>query len=177
MGSTQTGEHAMDFWATFLGAAFGVVAGAIIQYIVQIWIARRNRKLVLSDLNKEAQYNLGVANEMLNEVSRFRAAAQPDTFSTYQWYFRSKDMLGTVLNNIITSGQLYRIFTQREITEIQLLRQFFDPQLESTFIASKINQFKGAKDIAGAHRSANTYLEVEIKKGIATLTNLANKKL
>ena len=74
----------MDFWATFLGAAFGVVAGAFIQYLVQMWIARHNRKLVLSDLRKEAQYNLGVANDMLNEISRFRAAAQPDTFSTYQ---------------------------------------------------------------------------------------------
>jgi hypothetical protein len=88
----------MDFWATVLGAAIGaavgVVAGALIQFLVQILIERRNRKLVLSDLRKEAQYNLKIANEMHAEVGRFRAAAQPGTFSTYQWYFRTKDMLG-----------------------------------------------------------------------------------
>ena len=85
-------------------------------------------------------------------------------------------MLGTVLNNIINSGQLYRMFTQREITEIQQLRQFFDPQLESNFIAKKINEFKETKNIAEAHKFANSYLEVEIKKGITTLTNISHKQ-
>jgi hypothetical protein len=166
----------MDFWATFLGAAFGVVAGAVLQYLAQILIARRNRKLILSDLRKEALYNLGVANDMLNEVAKLRAAAQRDTFATYRWYFRSKDMLGTVLNQIINSGQLYRIFTEREITEIQHLRQFFDPSLEQNFIAAKINQLRDDNNITEAHQFANTYLEIEIKKGMATLTNIANKR-
>ena len=165
----------MDFWATFLGAAFGVIAGAGIQYFVQLGIGRHNRKLMISDLSKEARYNLGVAQDMLREVDRFRAAAQPDTLATYNWYFRSKDMLGTVLNRVINEGQLYRMCTEREITEIQQLRQFFDPQFETNFISTRINQAKEAKDIAGAHQFAN-FLDAEVKKGIATLTSLANKK-
>ena len=164
----------MDFLATFLGAAFGVVAGAAIQYLAQIFIDRHKQKAVLSDLRKEAQYNLGVANEMLNEVAKFRAAAQPDTFATYQWFFCSKDMLGTVLNGIINSGQLYRTFTQREITEIQQLRQFFDPNLETTFVSNRINEYKEAKNYAGALQFAN-HLETQIKQGIVSLTSIANK--
>jgi hypothetical protein len=122
----------MDFWATFLGAAFGVVAGALMQYIVQVAIERRNRKLLLSDLNKEAQYNLGVANDMLKEVARFRAAAQPAIFSTYQWYFRAKDMIGVALNRMISSGQLYRMFTQREVTENTAATTIFQPTIGTT---------------------------------------------
>jgi hypothetical protein len=128
----------MDFCATFLGAAFGVVAGAFMQYIVQVGIERRNRKLLLSDLNKEAQYNLGVANDMLKEVDRFRAATQPAIFPTYQWYFRAKDMLGVALGRMISSGQLYRIFTQREVSEIQQVQQFFNLQMEQQFIFGRI---------------------------------------
>ena len=104
------------------------------QYIVQVGIERRNRKLLLSDLNKEAQYNLGVANDMLKEVDRFRAATQPAIFPTYQWYFRAKDMLGVALGRMISSGQLYRIFTQREVSEIQQVQQFFNLQMEQQFI-------------------------------------------
>ena len=165
----------MPFLATFLGAAFGVVAGAAIQYLAQVWIERRNRKLVLSDLRKEAQYNLGVVNDMLGEVVKFRAAAQPDTFAGYHWYFRSHDMLGTVLNQIINTGQLYRMFTEREIAEIQQLRQFFNPDLERTFIFNQINQYKEAKNYAGALQLAN-HLEGQIKQGIATLTATVDKR-
>lgn len=165
----------MDFWATFLGAAFGVVAGAFMQYIVQVGIERRNRRRLLSDLNKEAQYNLAVANEMLKEVARFRAAAQPAIFSTYQWYFRGKDMLGVAMGRMISSGKLYRMFTRREVTEIQQLQQFFNPQMEQQFIANRINQLKDTNDLAGAHQFAN-YVDGEMQKGIATLTSLANKK-
>jgi hypothetical protein len=165
----------MDFVATLFGAAIGVVAGAAIQYLAQIFINRHNRKAVLSDLRKEAQYNLGVANDMLGEVAKFRAAAQPETLATYQWFFRSKDMLGTVLNGIISSGQLYRMFTQREIAEIQQLRQLFDPTLESTFIATRINQYKENKNYAEALLFAN-HLEGQLKQGIATITVIANKQ-
>jgi hypothetical protein len=169
----------MDFWATVLGsaigAAVGVVAGAFIQYLVQIWIERRNRKLVLADLRKEAQYNLGIANEMLAEVGRFRAAAQPETFATYQWYFRCKDMLGIALNRITLSGQLYRIFNEREITEIQQLRQFFDPPFETNFIAGRISQLRDNKDISEAHNFAN-FLDGEIRKRIATLASIGQKR-
>jgi hypothetical protein len=165
----------MDFWATFLGAAVGVVAGATIQYLAQIFIDRHHRRLVLLDLRKEAQYNLGVANDMLGEVIKFRAAAQPETFATYQWFFRSKDMLGTVLNRIITSGQLYAMFSKREIAEIQQLRQFFDPNFETAYIFNQVNQFKEAKNFAGALQFAN-HLEGQIKQGIATLTALTQKK-
>ena len=87
---------------------------------------------------------------------------------------RSKDMLGTVLNGIINSGQLYRTFTQREITEIQQLRQFFDPNLETTFVSNRINEYKEAKNYAGALQFAN-HLETQIKQGIVTLTSIAKK--
>jgi len=165
----------MDFWATFLGAAFGVVAGAIIQYLVQILIERRNRKLILSDLRKEAQFNLGVANAMLDEVARFRAAAQPDAFPTFQWYFRAKDMLGTALTRVVSSGQLYRMFTEREITDIQQYLQFFNPQMEGQFVAGRINQLRDTMDIPEAHNFAR-FLGAEIRKGIATLTHISQKR-
>ena len=84
-------------------------------------------------------------------------------------------MLGTVLNQIINTGQLYRMFTEREIAEIQQLRQFFNPDLERTFIFNQINQYKEAKNYAGALQLAN-HLEGQIKQGIATLTAIVDKR-
>ena len=119
----------MDFLATFLGAAFGVVAGAAIQYLAQIFIDRHKQKAVLSDLRKEAQYNLGVANDMFNEVAKFRVAAQPDTFATYQWFFTFQGyarhrlewyhQLGTTLQNV------YLTRDYRNTTATAILRSEF----------------------------------------------------
>ncbi len=160
----------MDFLATMLGAALGVVAGTVIQYFVQLLITRYNRKRNLRDLKIEAQYNLKIAEQMLAEVGRFRAAAQPAIFANYNWYFRAKDMLSVALQRIITSGELYRMFSQQEIVLLQDLLQYFSIQSEQ-FIADRINVLKTKNDIVGAHQFAN-YVEQEITKRLDVWRNL-----
>jgi hypothetical protein len=66
------------------------------------------------------------------------------------------------------------MFAPQEISKIQQLQQFFNLQMETQFIAGRINQLRDANDIAGAHNFA-TYLETEIRKGIATITALTQK--
>jgi hypothetical protein len=152
-----------------------VVAGAAIQYLAQIFIDRHKQKAVLSDLRKEAGCNLAVVNDMLGEVGRFRTAAQPDTFPTYRWPYRAKDLLWIAFNQMLSSGQLYRIFTQREITEIQRLQQFLTPQMEDMYIVGQITQRKNDNNIPGAHQFADV-LEGKIREGVAALNIIANKR-
>ena len=83
-------------------------------------------------------------------------------------------MLATALTRIVSSGQLYRIFTEREITDIQQYAQFFNPQMEQ-FIAGRINQLKEVMDIAEAHDLAN-YLDGQVRQGIAALTTISQKR-
>lgn len=163
------------FVATLLGAAVGVIAGALIQYLSQILIDRYNRKKVLADVRTEAEYNLAIARQMLGEVAKFRAAAQPATFQAYQWYFRSQDMLAIALNRVTNSGELYRLFDHNEILEIQSMRQFFSPQFERQFISDQINLHKTNSDIPEAHQFAN-FLDAELNKHIVVLQNLTKKK-
>jgi hypothetical protein len=165
----------MGFLATFLGAAFGVVAGALIQYLFTFLIERRNRRRLLSDLQIETRYNLVVVDQMLEEVRRFRAAANPSAFESYQWFYRTKDMLSIALRNVVQSGQFYKMFSQDEILGIQKAVQFFDATLEQNFIVNKINQLKQAKDVPGAHQFAN-YLEGEINTHKRTIETVLRQR-
>jgi hypothetical protein len=164
-----------EFWATLIGAAIGVVAGALLQYLAAILIGRYQRRQHWSDLQTEAAYNLNIANEMLNEARRFRTAAQPATFAQYQWYFRAHGMLSIALTRIINSGELYRMFTRDEIFDLQSIVQFFTADMERQFIANRVEQLKAANDYAGAQQFAN-YIEQEINDKIAKIQRLRAKR-
>jgi hypothetical protein len=164
----------VDFLAALLGAAIGVVAGALIQYLAAFLINRYERRRRWSDLQIEAEYNLNIAEEMLNEVRRFRAAAQPATFANYQWYFRAKDMLSIALTRMVNSGELYRMFNRQEILDLQSIVQFFTPALEQNF-ANQIEQLKTTDDYAGAMNLAN-HLERQINDNIARIHRLRTKQ-
>lgn len=161
------------FTATLLGSAFGVVAGALIQYLVAILVIRYRRTKNLADLRVETEYNLAIAEQMLDEVQKFRAAAQPATFQSYSWWFRAKDMLGIALKRIIDSGELYRMFSKEEILDIQALVQFLNPNMEQ-FISDRINELKVNDDVNGAHQFAN-HIEREINARIKTIRALLAK--
>jgi hypothetical protein len=163
----------LDFLATLMGAAVGVVAGTVIQYLVQIWVNRHSRKLNIKDLKIEAEYNLAIAEQTLTEVGKFRAAAQPATFANYKWFFRSKDMLSVALTRTINSGEFYRIFNRQEIVAIQELVQWFNAQFEQ-FIFDHIEKLKVNGDIPGAHQFAN-HLDMEIRRRIDTIKSLIAK--
>jgi len=112
---------------------------------------------------------------MHDEVVRFRTAAQPDTFATYRWIYRAKDLLWIAFNQLLQSGQLYRTFTQREIAEIRSLQQFFTHQVERLFVGEMIAKLQATNDIPGAHQLADQ-LEQQIRNGIAALNIIANKR-
>jgi hypothetical protein len=162
-----------DFTATLLGSAFGVVAGAFIQYLVTIWLSRHNRQKNLKDLKTEAKYNLRVAEQMLEQVRRMRVAAQPATFNNFVWLFRAKDMLSIALTRIIASGDLYKMFTEQEILRIQLLVEFFNAQTDE-FITNRLASIKSSNDIAEAHRFAD-WLEGQITERIGYLNQFLAK--
>jgi|HubBroStandDraft_6_1064221.scaffolds.fasta_scaffold162709_3 ABC-type molybdate transport system substrate-binding protein len=60
------------------------------------------------------------------------------------------------------------MFTQREVSEIQQVQQFFNPQMEQQFISGRITQLRDAEDIAGAHQFVD-YLDGQMEKGYCHL--------
>jgi len=79
-------------------------------------------------------------------------------------------MIGVALGRVINSGELYRIFSRKEIIDIQSLQQFFTVQMEQ-FISDEIDKYKSGNDIPGAHQWAN-HIEKEIRDRLDTWRNL-----
>jgi hypothetical protein len=70
-----------EFWATLMGAAFGVLAGALIQFIAQYFIDRSAQDRQRQALKKEMQYNLQVLLDLSDECRQLRNAVNGDTLT------------------------------------------------------------------------------------------------
>ena len=75
------------FWATTFGAAIGVVAGTLIQYLLDLLLAKRSRVRQRHALVKEMSYNRSLVAELTEELGRFRNAVNARVFNTYYGYF------------------------------------------------------------------------------------------
>ena len=61
------------FVATLLGSAVGVVAGTIVQYFTQIFIAARQARARRANLAKEFAHNLAVVARVKEDLARVRS--------------------------------------------------------------------------------------------------------
>jgi hypothetical protein len=93
-----------EFWATLTGAAVGVVAGAIIQYIAQIFIDRSKQSRQRQALKKEMQYNLAVVSDLSDECRRLRDAVNGDVLKTYFGYFNYERGIFSQSNALLNDG-------------------------------------------------------------------------
>jgi hypothetical protein len=101
----------MEFWATLLGAAVGVVAGAFIQYIVDFFVHMQTAKQQRRALKKEMQYDLQVVAEVAEECVQLRNAVNSDTLAIYWGTFNHGTALFTQSNALLASGTLYGWFS------------------------------------------------------------------
>jgi hypothetical protein len=60
------------FWATVFGAALGVVAGTVIQYLLSLALDRRSKERQRKALVKEMVYNRSLVDELAREAQQFR---------------------------------------------------------------------------------------------------------
>ncbi|MBY6262246.1 hypothetical protein EI613_10005 [Azospirillum sp. 412522] len=162
------------FSATLIGTAVGVVAGTLVQYFVEIVLSWSKRRGVLSDIKNEAAFNKAVLEQLLAELGRYRALAQPNMLGNYLGYFKAGSGLWLSMNTIISSGHLYKTFKQNEILMIQKLNNILSPGNEK-WINEKVEQIKASGNIAEALNFAN-YLEQQFREGLETVGMIIDKK-
>jgi hypothetical protein len=167
----------ISFWsqfiATLLGAAFGVVAGALVQYLAEAYLNRRKAMQQRRDISAEAVYNISAVGELIAESGRLRAAAQPGAIQTYFGVFQFNAVLWIAMQQMVTSGLLYRAFTHMEIEKIQKAMLFLNGNT-GQFVANRINQIKAATDINDALQFAN-WIEATCKQHLDTIIMLRDK--
>ena len=95
------------FWATAMGAAFGVVAGTVIQYLLILLAQKDSRRRQKHGLAKEMAYNRSLVDELLAAVTAFRNAVNGRVFQTYFGYFHSGKGIFAQANASASNGLLY----------------------------------------------------------------------
>jgi hypothetical protein len=106
------------FWATVLGAAIGVLAGAFIQYIVDYLVHRRSKANQRSALKKELQYNLLVVGDLITEARNLRNSLNADSLPTYFGYLGYEKAFFTQANALLNGGQLYEWFSIADLKKL-----------------------------------------------------------
>src|SRR5437762_6651595 len=107
------------FWATVFGAALGVMAGTVIQYLVTLLLNQRTRKRQKNALAKEFVYNRSLIDELRGEAQRFRNAVNGDVLNTYFGYFGFGRAIFAQANACTINGTLYELFSAEEIRHAQ----------------------------------------------------------
>jgi hypothetical protein len=108
-----------EFLATLVGAAVGVVAGALIQYVAQLFLERRVQKYQRQALKKELQYNLQVVGDLERECTRLRNAVNSGTLGSYFGYLSFERAIWSQTNVLMFNGLLYRWFAIEALTKFQ----------------------------------------------------------
>lgn len=106
------------FWATVLGAAIGVVAGAFIQYLVDYLVRRRDERSQKSSLKKEMQYNLLVVNNLITEARNLRNSFNADSLPVYFGYMEYDRGNFTQASALLANGQLYSWFSIEDLKKL-----------------------------------------------------------
>src|SRR5271165_5186646 len=115
------------FWATALGAALGVVAGTVIQYLLTLALERRSRGRQRNGLVKEMIYNRSLVNELADEVERFRNAVNGGVFNTYYGYFNIGKGIFAQANASAGNEFLYELLSADDIRHLQRVVVLMSP--------------------------------------------------
>ena len=111
----------MEFWATLLGAAVGVVAGTLVQYGVQALTNYSTERNQRSALKKEVQLNLALVAEIKAEATRLRNAINGDALPKYFGYLNFERGLFSQSNVLLSNGKLYNWFSIDELRKLQVV--------------------------------------------------------
>jgi hypothetical protein len=109
----------MEFWATLTGAAVGVVAGTLIQFLVQAIVDYRKRSEQRAAFRKEMSYNIAVLDELTSETTRLRNAINGDALGQYAGHFSYEQGIFVQTVALLNSGQLYRWLPIADFQKLQ----------------------------------------------------------
>lgn len=143
------------------GIFWGVVAGALVYFLLQemnTWRYRKNRKL---NLRLELELDIKKVNDWLAEVDKLRNAINGDTIGSYYGYFHLSSAVFTTAGDMFSSGELYRLLSYKQIGELQAIGRFMSYDGERV-INAQINQRKS--EYVAASGSNKTQAPVEVKR-------------
>ena len=109
----------MEFWATLAGAAVGIVAGTLIQFLVQLVIDKRRAMEQRKAFRKEMAYNLAVLQDISEETTRLRNAINGDALAQYAGHFPYEQGLFTQTSALLNSGNLYSWLPIEDFKKLQ----------------------------------------------------------
>jgi hypothetical protein len=107
------------FWPTALGAALGVVAGVLVQYLFQWAISLDGNRRIRQAIAKECSYNLLVVDDIEAALRRFRNSINGDAPQNAQTFIPFGQGLHLQVNNLANSGRLYEFFDDANLKRIQ----------------------------------------------------------
>ncbi len=132
-----------EFWATLIGAAVGVIAGAFIQYLVQYYVDRRTQRDQRAALKKEMQCNLHLISELQAEAGRLRNAVNGDALTSYFGFFNYEKGLFAQAGALLANGMLYRWYSIEQLKKLQAVSYAMNINT-SNFINQSITQRRDA---------------------------------
>ncbi len=129
------------FWPTLAGAAVGVAAGAVIQFLAQKILDASNRRARRRSFVRELRFNLIVLSNLLQETNRLRSAVHGQNFSSYNGYIRASLGLFLVTNQIASSGEVYDLLNDADLSRMQQIVALLSLPNEK-WINDQIHQYK-----------------------------------
>jgi hypothetical protein len=161
------------FVATLLGSAVGVVAGTIVQYFTQIFIAARQARARRANLAKEFAHNLAVVARVKEDLARVRSRVGAGEAWSYQPILPFGDGLHLILDKMSVEGEIYDLFGFDDISKLQKVCRFLiHPQSE--WVLRQYEDFKSRQD-AGAYLAHLDYLDHLCGELRSSLENLLAK--
>lgn len=113
------------FWGAAVGTCIGLVAGALIQYAAQRIFVRWQASNALNALKQELQYNLIVADSLIDEARRLTAAVGSGSISSYFGFFRMGDVFNVMAIKCLSDGLLYKFLSASDLSKLQSASSFF----------------------------------------------------
>lgn len=107
------------FWATVFGAALGVVAGTVIQYLLSLALERRSKDRQRKALVKEMIYNKSLVDGLPKEAQKFRNAVNGGVLNKYFGYFSFGNGIFAQANACASNGMLYELLSVVDIKHAQ----------------------------------------------------------
>jgi hypothetical protein len=129
------------FWATVFGAALGVVAGTLIQYLFTLLLQKQSRTRQKNALMKELFYNRSLFDELADEGKKLRNAVNANVLHTYFGYFSFSRGIFAQANTCANNGVLYDMFTVEDIRHAQHIVSLLSTGNEN-WVNGEINRWR-----------------------------------
>jgi hypothetical protein len=163
-----------EFWATLIGAAAGVVAGALIQYIVQFFIGRLEQRRQRQALKKEMEYNLQVVADLIVECTNLRNAVNGNALNMYFGYLQYERGIFAQSIALLNNGLLYRWFTIEALKKLQRITSILNVA-HANVINSSIKERRDAAAAGTLSQAQATQFVNFIERELTEIRQLLNE--